>query len=258
MKIGTSVYMEKIKENIDFYFENYDCLEIQDFIMPNNLDDRSEIIIDEYKQILKEYSGEISLHGPYVDLNPTSFDPLIKEISIKRYLQIIDIAKIVKAKYIVFHTTLDPRTQYDGYEEFFAKQMIEFWSTIVPLLEENQIVALMENIHNESHGPIKKVIDTIKSPYLGACLDAGHVNAATDTDIGSWVLGYKEALRYIHLHDNDGIRDQHLPIGEGNLNLNEFFSTLKEIEYDGWIIAELLCGIEGQKKNLKEIKKRIK
>jgi len=36
-------------------------------------------------------------------------------------------------------------------------------------------------------------------------------------------------IRVIHLHDNDGITDSHLPIGRGNINFKEVLIALNDI-----------------------------
>jgi sugar phosphate isomerase/epimerase len=67
-------------------------------------------------------------------------------------------------------------------------------------------------------GPeIKEVLDAVGMPgSLGFCLDLGHANITGET--GS-LLGLADRLFNVHLHDNDGRRDQHLRIGEGTVDL---------------------------------------
>jgi sugar phosphate isomerase/epimerase len=84
---------------------------------------------------------------------------------------------------------------------------------------------------------------------LSICLDAGHVLAKY-----SGPVTFEEALQRalprlaeVHLHDGyyhpqpDGTfrRDDHLPLGEGDLPLDFLLDTLKETEFEGPVIFEL-------------------
>jgi sugar phosphate isomerase/epimerase len=35
-----------------------------------------------------------------------------------------------------------------------------------------------------------------------------------------------QRLKHVHLHDNDGQRDDHLPVGQGSIDFDSFFETL--------------------------------
>jgi sugar phosphate isomerase/epimerase len=43
----------------------------------------------------------------------------------------------------------------------------------------------------------------------------------------------------MHLHDNFGEFDNHLPLGDGNINFPRIFRALKKINYTGRIILEM-------------------
>jgi sugar phosphate isomerase/epimerase len=49
-----------------------------------------------------------------------------------------------------------------------------------------------------------------------ATVDMGHANT---TDDPSEFLNINKTI-YYHLSDNDGLKDQHLPLGDGSLDLN--------------------------------------
>jgi sugar phosphate isomerase/epimerase len=43
----------------------------------------------------------------------------------------------------------------------------------------------------------------------------------------NWITTLGERITYVHLHDNDGSGDQHLPLGQGNLPLLEVLAALE-------------------------------
>ena len=62
------------------------------------------------------------------------------------------------------------------------------------------------------------ILRKVASPHIGALLDLGHAH--------TWGLDLKEYIRILseeiilfHIHDNHGSRDEHLPLGKGNMDL---------------------------------------
>jgi len=60
------------------------------------------------------------------------------------------------------------------------------------------------------------------------CFDVGH--AHTTDNIQEILNNYKDRIRHIHLSDNNGLRDQHLKIGEGNINFKPLIEEFKDEE----------------------------
>jgi len=48
----------------------------------------------------------------------------------------------------------------------------------------------------------------------------------------------KDLIVHVHVHDNDGLNDLHLPPTFGKINFIKIFNALKEINYNGQIIVE--------------------
>jgi sugar phosphate isomerase/epimerase len=72
---------------------------------------------------------------------------------------------------------------------------------------------------------------------VGITLDTGHANT-----IGSPVNFYdrvRDKVWNIHMHDNSGEKDDHLPLGEGNIDFKAFMKRLKETNYNGYLSVEL-------------------
>ncbi|HEY7475280.1 MAG TPA: sugar phosphate isomerase/epimerase [Vicinamibacterales bacterium] len=71
------------------------------------------------------------------------------------------------------------------------------------------------------------------------CLDTGHTALG-----GHWrrfleVAGSR--LAHVHVHDNRGQWDDHLPPGDGIIDWKDVAHTLREAHYDGWLMLELSC-----------------
>ncbi len=89
-------------------------------------------------------------------------------------------------------------------------------------------------------------------PRYGLLVDLGHMNIRRRRQHyfkGVSVLEYFDRLPVplieIHVHDNDGNRDQHGPIGFGNLPFDETASALRSIGFDGVSTIEIAPGFHG-------------
>ncbi len=73
-----------------------------------------------------------------------------------------------------------------------------------------------------------------RHPNLGVCLDTGHLNLAGGEQ-GKYIRGAGPLLKCLHIHDNDGTRDQHqFPYTKGGtVRWNEVVPALREIGFGG-------------------------
>ncbi len=54
---------------------------------------------------------------------------------------------------------------------------------------------------------VRFLLDSLRSPYVGFCYDSGHENAFSKGE--NYLERYADRLFAMHLHDNDGVSDQH-------------------------------------------------
>jgi sugar phosphate isomerase/epimerase len=82
-------------------------------------------------------------------------------------------------------------------------------------------------------------------PRTGILIDVGHMNIRRKTSdyfgrlsVGEYFRQLPCPLVEIHLHDNDGTKDQHGHFGMGNIAFNEVAQALRALRFDG------VCTIE--------------
>ncbi len=75
-------------------------------------------------------------------------------------------------------------------------------------------------------------------PELGCHLDLGHCNLF-GKDPAAMLRRFASRLRHLHLHDNFGDKDLHLPPGAGRIDWDAVCLALEEIEYAGTITLEI-------------------
>ena len=113
---------------------------------------------------------------------------------------------------------------------------------LIPVAERCRVVLCIENIMAPTDTPeqLIRCFDRFQSPYFGCCYDSGHENLMAAKpgkephQLNSWTqklwrgkpqLNPSDALATLlphivtcHLHDNNGLEDQHLPPGQGTVD----------------------------------------
>lgn len=82
-----------------------------------------------------------------------------------------------------------------------------------------------------------RVVEAVNLPNVGYCFDSGHANV-DGLDIPATIHRLSDKLFELHLHDNNGKKDQHLPIGFGIIDWVEVIKALNEINYQHTITFE--------------------
>jgi sugar phosphate isomerase/epimerase len=70
-------------------------------------------------------------------------------------------------------------------------------------------------------------------------LDIGHAHAAGPGTLDALLASFGDRLVHVHVHDNDGTADQHLPLGEGTLDVEAAARALHQQQYDGLVTIEV-------------------
>lgn len=165
----------------------------------------------------------LSIHGPFLDLNPGSFDSLIREATLRRFRQAYQAAVELEAERIVFHTGFMPATCF---EEGWPEQAAAFWKRFLEGTDGSVAVHL-ENVRDLHWQVPREILDRVDCPYFTACLDIGHLRAFSVQTPEEWIAGLGSRLGHLHLHDNGGEKDSHGALGEGNTDWGTVFQALE-------------------------------
>ncbi len=178
-----------------------------------------------------------TVHGPFWDLCPGSLDPAIRQVSYLRLQQLFDILDIFQPLQVVCHTGFDPR-HHRGYQDVWMDHSVNIWEAMVKRAAAMKIPLLLENVWE--HGPelFQELFGRIDSPFFGFCLDAGHQHSFSQTPLPEWLESLSGVLREIHVHDNDGSEDAHLPVGQGSIDFVLLFDFLREREISPLLTLE--------------------
>lgn len=196
-------------------------------------------VLNEMKDIFGKFNGIKSVHGLFFDLSIASIDDDIRALSIKRYLQSLEIAKIIGAQTIVYHTGCEATIKHRKFQQAYSEDSIKFWENYIQAYENAKILAVQENVSENNYEPILRIVNAVNSPYLQASLDTGHVNVHSDNKVTQWIEGYGQALKHMHIHNNYGDDDSHLSLLKGTLDFDEIFDKIKVQNINPVLVLEI-------------------
>jgi len=167
----------------------------------------------------------VTIHAPFNDLNPGASDPRIFEVTRERLFQTLAIAERTGAKLIVCHPGYE-HWRYAGNVDQWLEASLHFWPAILQRAEQLQCTITLENVFDTRPEPLHRLLTSLDHPLLGHCFDIGHWYLFSDVSIPEWLDVLGPYLKHLHLHDNTGSNDAHMPVGEGNIDFQLFFSEL--------------------------------
>jgi sugar phosphate isomerase/epimerase len=186
--------------------------------------------IAEFGTIAEEFhrrSRTVTLHGPFIDLNPGSPDPAVRRITRRRMQQVLDLVPVFQPRTVVCHANYDNR-RYGYFKAEWTDHSLEFWSWMADGLAPYGSQLMLENVFEDGPEDILTIFDNLDRENLGFCLDTGHTAAFGQTDLAGWLKELGSRLGQLHLHDNFGSQDDHLPIGSGTIGFDNLFKFLEE------------------------------
>ena len=180
----------------------------------------------EAKELLKGRS--LTAHMPFLDLIPASRDPLVARAARQRMETGAEWALYLGARQAVMHLGFDQRLHRDP--EDFTERFVDNLGPVVERLCRAGCRVVLENVFEP--GPevltlVRKALDPAGG--VGYCLDVGHATAFSQTPLEGWWRALAEGIWELHLHDNDGSDDQHLPIGWGCIDWAFVRKSLAEL-----------------------------
>ena len=190
------------------------------------LDSLSMSIFRSTAQELHRAGCRISLHGPFWDLCPGSSDALIRQVSQFRLQQLFDLVDVCHPVQVVCHTGFDPR-HHGSLHDSYRERSLAIWEPLVARAENSRVPLLLENVWEYGPELHCEILAALNSPYCRFCLDVGHQHSFSKTPLSSWVEALGDYLSEIHVHDNSGILDDHLPVGQGTIDFPLLFRLLR-------------------------------
>ena len=112
---------------------------------------------------------------------------------------------------------------------------------------EYGVECLIENVPNPTPYLLVtlddfRLFDEEMEPPINYVLDVAHAHLQGEEFRFIEEFGHK--IKHVHISDNLGEQDDHLSLGEGNIDWRRITNSLKEIDFEGWLVLECYDQIE--------------
>ncbi len=117
---------------------------------------------------------------------------------------------------------------HDAFPDFYLKSVSDALADLKAYAGGRTRLCI-ENVGGFRFEFVHEIMDRVLGGNLGLCLDVGHVNVLSARKRKIELAFFRRHWRHIyhvHLHDNHGKRDEHLPLGEGTIDFVPFFRML--------------------------------
>jgi len=223
-------------DNLDFMVEKGIHPEI--FFNAETLDTLLPEQVESLAASFSQYGISCTIHAPFMDLNPGSEERLLRDITRQRFRQVCAAAAILRPKVMVFHPGYD-RWRYGEKQSTWLKHAMDSFGEVLQATEQTGCTIAVENIFEEEPSTLLALIEACNHPRLRHCFDVGHWNLFHAESVGleEWFAALGEHIAEVHIHDNRGTRDDHAPVGEGNIDFDLYFNLMERYAPDAvWTI----------------------
>jgi sugar phosphate isomerase/epimerase len=193
------------------------------------------------KKIAEAKDLRYSVHAPFADINIASPSPTMLRASIKRLKRSVKFAHDLDAYLWVFH----PGSK-SGISAFYPgadwQQNLRSIRELHAFASDLGMKIAMENLP-EKYAFLMKTPEDFSRFYaetgledIGIVLDTGHANL--EGQIQPFLQKLPKKIAHVHVSDNHGIVDEHLGLGSGSIDWDEFVKLLKATSFSGTVLVE--------------------
>lgn len=171
----------------------------------------------------------LAVHGPFIGLAYNHNDCLLKTAIRKRLDMTFKMVRELKPDMLVLHTQY--RSSFPRFEmqKMWAENIVNFWRREIKRYAACGVRVVLENLEEPDPELMIDIVDRVDHEYLGLCLDTGHANIFSCLKLSQWVEQMGQRLMHIHIHDNNGDVDSHLPVGAGNIDFGDLFNAVRRV-----------------------------
>ncbi|MEG9194846.1 MAG: sugar phosphate isomerase/epimerase [Candidatus Methanoglobus sp.] len=180
------------------------------------------------------YDIDLLIHSPST-MNFISTSEVMRKASYAEMQRVLHIADKAGAEVVTFHIGWNPAFINNG-SFYFPKNLFDEHNERVllrelkPFLARTEVTLALENTIEITGGLERALREILAETEISLTLDVGHYNIQK---CGIFLENFDRVVN-IHLHDNNGYKDEHLALGRGNVDLSAFPLT----KYEGYITIE--------------------
>jgi sugar phosphate isomerase/epimerase len=234
--LGACLPIDAIPTYRDWILADQRDVELQDFCLPDVLSgtewkDRAA----RAKDLLREHTGRLGIHGPFWGFSIASKDPEIRAVVRRRMDQGLDACAETGATQMVVHS---PYTTW-GYNNIDLDrngrgELIDLaHDTLLPAVRRAEslgVTLVIENIEDKNPMDRVQLARSFASSAVKVSVDTGHAYYAHGSTgappVDVYIAAAGELLEHVHIQDADGYADRHWVPGEGTIRWPAVFAAI--------------------------------
>ena len=231
-----------MNEIAEFSVLGFDYLELS-LDPPQAHHDRIRAGGREIRRQLQECGMGLVIHLPTFVLT-ADLTEAIRKASVDEMLRSMDLSAEMAVEKVVMHpsaiTGLGPLVMdlAMGYAKESMEKMIAYGRGLGLRVCLENMFPRYRSFFEPAH--FSALFD--EHPGLEMTLDTGHANIDGGKDrIFEFIRRHGSRIGHVHASDNRGKRDEHLPIGEGNIDFPGVMRRLTDVGYRGTITLEVFA-----------------
>jgi sugar phosphate isomerase/epimerase len=176
--------------------------------------------LEDVKNIRETTNLELTLHLPFSDLNLGTLNPGIRQEVRRQMMSNIELASdfvelaVVHPGYLSPYGTLVPERAWQA--NIDSLQLISDFAADHGILVAVENMPDVPNVFGKYPQEILRMTEAVGCGNIGFTFDVGHANTLGLID--DFLKECAKMVSHVHLHDNMGKKDEHLPIGKGNVD----------------------------------------
>lgn len=164
-----------------------------------------------------------TFHGPFMRLDPGSADKPQRDYAKMYFERTVRVAEYFQPLTIVCHAGPLYELDTPGLVAW-AERSMPVWEWMDEACHSIGATLTLENILHPEPAALSPYFASL--PHARWCFDVGHMHAFSKVPQTAWLETLGPHLGQLHLHDNFGGGDQHLPAGHGSIDYRSLMRGL--------------------------------
>lgn len=262
------IRIEKVMEKL--FKLGAECVEIV-FEIPHFPPERREIEdLKGLKKILTQYGLPLSVHSCFYELNLGGVYYNVRSFTLNEVKKCLKFAGLIEADVVTVHSGYFPVYDDEVLRRKAMERFIEDIELCLKFSKEENVQLSLENIQSpyflfSSLESAPEIFTRVED--LTVTLDIGHAYIIENSSGKKGKKGAEERIaekienilnkriRHLHIHDNFGVKDDHLVPGDGEINFKPIIGALRRIGYNNQVIVEAWSPKKSMDTGIKALKR---
>ncbi|MBD3316890.1 MAG: TIM barrel protein [Chitinivibrionales bacterium] len=209
-------------------FDFVDLFLEADLALPEHID------VEGARTVLEQYDlGVVGHTAWYLPIGSPCVS--LRDAAVAEAVRCFGVLQTLGAVYVTIHANWAPAKMFSAKEA--CEYQIDSLRRLTKAAGSYGLRVMYEPV-GSPRDTVENVAAVLEAvPDLSLHIDIGHANLC-GRDPASFISELHERLVHIHMHDNDGNADQHLPVGCGTIDWTSTMAALKKY-FDGTITLEV-------------------